>query len=316
MMHKMEGEGTFTPSVVIAIPLTLFILAALYCLLQYRSSDAKLPREDCRVEETVSLQLEDLVIPLSETLHSNVPVLENASMNLPKMVDLAHLLATSYGDPDMSPYSFGNHIALGSFGNNGLSENSFFGVAVGSERIVIAVDVSESVIRKLRINGIPFESLQQELITCISELNPDHLFSLIQFSRNYECFSNALVPAHSGNREAAIDWVLHSLRHNGRSAADWIRKPKNGIESIVDRVSELGANKLILLTDGSFQRNNPDTGYGEDVPWEDLYAQAAGLNGKLELVVVLILEKNSDLGSLQQWVDLTHGEVRILPPSL
>lgn len=316
MFQKMGDEGAFTPSVVIAIPLTLFILSALYCLLQYRSGDAPLLRDDCLAGESVTLQLEEPVVPLSETLDSGLPAFGSTMESPLEVPDLAHLLAASYSGVGLRPDSSTNQITLGSFGNRGLSGNSFFGVAVGSEKVVIAVDVSESVIRKLRINGIPFESLQQELVTCVSELNPESLFSLLQFSRNYECFSDALVPAHSGNREAAVDWVLHRLRRDGHSAAGWIRKPKNGIESIVDKVSELGASKLILLTDGSFQRNNPDTGYGENVPWEDLYAQAVALNGELQLVVILILEKSSDLPSLQQWVDFTHGEVRILPSSL
>ncbi len=149
------------------------------------------------------------------------------------------------------------------------SSFSFFGLEDETERLVIAFDISASVKNKAEKSGVPLSKIKDETARLIRQLNANTLFGLAQFSRKYDLFQPALVPATVKNREAALRWLEKEFRTDGRSGSGWTGGQPNGIQCVMKAVLELGPDVVVLISDGSFQRNRPDGG-GENVPWADL----------------------------------------------
>ncbi len=149
------------------------------------------------------------------------------------------------------------------------SSFSFFGIEDKADKVVIAFDISGSVLRKAESSGVPITQIKKEARDLIDDFNGNTLFNLIQFSRNYDRFQDYLVPASSGNKKAASHWLETEFRTDGRSKSSWTRDVPNGIQSVITAAFLLDPEVIIVLSDGSFQRNALGKSW-QKVPWLEL----------------------------------------------
>lgn len=188
-------------------------------------------------------------------------------------------LPTQDFNPFESPVNVLNDAAA-LLGNSGLmgsleglssesSKVSFFGIEDQATRIVIAFDISQSVVTKAKKSGLSMRQLQQEAVKLIDGLNVNTLFGIIQFSRSYDFFEDYLVTGTKANKEGAIAWLNEEFRTDGRSPRSWIRSPVNGIQSVVEAAFAWQPDVIFIISDGDFQRTNLGGG-SQNVPWEEL----------------------------------------------
>lgn len=152
----------------------------------------------------------------------------------------------------------------------GSSSFSFLGVQDNATRIVIAFDVSRSVINSMNQSGMPLRQIQEETIELINNLNANTLFNLVQFVRAYDMFENYLVPATAANRERAVQWLKKNFHSGGSSGRGWIRRRPDGIQTVLEAIFQLEPDVIILLSDASFQRTPAGPGTNENVPYSEL----------------------------------------------
>ena len=156
------------------------------------------------------------------------------------------------------------------------SSFSFFGIEDQAEKVVIAFDISGSVLRKAELSGVPITRLKEETRELIENFNGNTLFNLIQFSRNYDLFQDYMIPASRRNKEAASHWLDNEFRTDGRSASSWTRDNPNGIQSVIAAAFLLDPEVIFILSDGSFQRNAQGKSW-QKVPWNELRKTIAQL---------------------------------------
>ena len=158
---------------------------------------------------------------------------------------------------------------------------SFFGIEDQAERIVIAFDISQSVVTKARKSGVSLQRLQGETLELIESLNANTLFGLIQFSRSYDLFENYLVSGTQANKAAAREWLRREFRTDGKSGRDWVRDPVNGIQSVIEAAFRMQPDVLFLLSDGDFQRTTSNGG-SQNVPFDELIGDLRRLQQQSE----------------------------------
>lgn len=168
-----------------------------------------------------------------------------------------------------------------------VSESShirFFGIEDQATRIVIAFDISQSVVTKARKSGLSIRRLQAEAEQLIESLNANSLFGLIQFSRNYDNFEDYLVTGTKSNKQAGMIWLETEFRTDGKSGRNWIRRPVNGIQSVMGAAFAWQPDVIFLISDGDFQRTK-SSGGSENVPWEELMRDIHNLQEQSETEV-------------------------------
>lgn len=148
------------------------------------------------------------------------------------------------------------------------SKVSFFGIEDQATRVVIAFDISQSVVTKAKKSGVSIRQLQQEAMSLIEGLNANTLFGLIQFSRSYDFFEDYLVTGTKSNKEAAITWLKEEFRTDGKSLRSWIRSPVNGVQSVMEAAFAWQPDVIFLISDGDFQRSKSGGG-SANVPWNE-----------------------------------------------
>ena len=148
---------------------------------------------------------------------------------------------------------------------------AFFGVKEAASKVVICVDVSSSVKRKVEQAGYSMRQIKEEAGRVIEGLNANTLLGFIQFSRKYDFFRNYLVPATQENKARVLAWLESEFRMDGSSAPSWRQDHPNGIQSVVKAAFALDPEPdlLIILSDGSFQRTG-EKRRTENVPWAEL----------------------------------------------
>ncbi len=149
------------------------------------------------------------------------------------------------------------------------SSFNFFGIEDQATRIIIAFDISQSVVTKAKKSGLSMRRLQSETLKLIKGLNANTLFGLIQFSRSYDLFEKHLVSGTQANKAAAEEWLKKEFRTDGKSGRNWVRDPLNGIQSVINAAFAMQPDVLFLISDGDFQRT-PAEGGSENVPFEEL----------------------------------------------
>ena len=146
------------------------------------------------------------------------------------------------------------------------SKMSFLGIETEASRVVIAFDVSTSVINNMKKAGLSLKQIKAETEQLIDGLNANTLFGVIQFIRAYEQLETYLQPATVGNKMAALTW-LDQRFGNTRSSRNWVRGNPDGIESVLEICFALQPDVLFILSDGSFQSTLPDRG-SRTVDWD------------------------------------------------
>lgn len=149
------------------------------------------------------------------------------------------------------------------------SRVSFFGVEEQATRIVVAFDISQSVVTKAKKSGLSMRQLQQEAGQLIQSLNANTLFGLIQFSRSYDFFENYLVTGTRDNKQAGVTWLEKEFRTDGKSGRNWIRSTVNGVQSVIEAAFAWQPDVIFIISDGDFQRTKIGGG-SQNVPWDEL----------------------------------------------
>lgn len=155
---------------------------------------------------------------------------------------------------------------------------SFLGVNEAAERVVIAFDISLSVVNDMRSVGQSIERVRDETDRLISELSALVEFGLVQFARNHCWFREELLPATAGVREQARQWLRREFRTDGRAGPDWRRgQPYNGIQAVLAEVFAYQPEVVFIVSNGRFFRSPGN----EQVPWDELAADLRRLQRQL-----------------------------------
>lgn len=141
---------------------------------------------------------------------------------------------------------------------------SFFGIQESAKRVVVAFDVSLSVLNKAEKSGVSINRIKDEARQLLEGLGPNTYFGVIQFIRRYEFFRPDLIPASKGNKRLAQNWLDKEFRTSGRTPLDWIRlkdeqgRPRlDGIQAVVEEIFKWEPDVVFILSDGGFGRNFP-----------------------------------------------------------
>ncbi|MEX0325807.1 MAG: hypothetical protein AB3N33_06945 [Puniceicoccaceae bacterium] len=194
----------------------------------------------------------------------------------------------------------------------------FLGETLNAKRMVLLLDVSGSVKSKMERAGVSMEALRREVIQFVEQLGPNHLFGIIQFTRNWQVFREELVPATEAMREQAQEWINTSFRTTGTAGRNWTRGSPNGIEGVFAAAfsMDIQIDEVFLLSDGDFQRTPPGGG-GQDVPWGQLREQTRRLQenslGDTRLRVLCYYPPQDALPDLKAWVrENGNGTLRVV----
>jgi len=149
------------------------------------------------------------------------------------------------------------------------SKVSFFGIEDQASRVVVAFDISQSVVTKAKKSGVSIRQLQAEAAELVQGINANTLFGLIQFSRSYDIFEDYLVTGTKSNKAAGVEWLQNEFRTDGKSGRNWIRQDINGVQSVLEAAFAWQPDVIFIISDGDFQRTK-STGGSQNVPWEEL----------------------------------------------
>jgi hypothetical protein len=183
---------------------------------------------------------------------------------------------------------------------------SFMGEQLNATRLVIAIDLSASVRSKLSRAGTDMQTVKLEALQLIDQLGPNHLFGLILFTRNRIQFADELLPATTGIRSRAKDWINKEFRTDGTSASHWIRGSPNGIQAVLSAAfaTDPRLDEILILSDGDFYRT-PAGGGGQRVHPQELRSHTASLQqqqtGSVRLRLILVHPPPQLLPQLRQW---------------
>lgn len=193
----------------------------------------------------------------------------------------------------------------------------FLGEQLRAQRIVLLFDVSGSVKTKMERAGTSMEELRAEVLRFLEQLGPNHLFGMIQFTRNWLPFREELVPATAAMKAEAREWMRRSFRTTGTSGRNWNGGPRNGIEAVMENAFALSPqlDEILLVSDGDFQRTPPGGG-GQDVPWAELRGLCRELQqrsiGDARLRLLLFHPPEAALPQLRAWArENGPGSVRV-----
>ncbi len=162
-----------------------------------------------------------------------------------------------------------------------VSKFSILGISDEAKRLVIAFDISSSVVDNMAKSGMDILRVRDETASVVGSLNANSLFALIQFSRRYDLFAEYLVAATKSNKKAAREWLRTEFKTTGNSGRNWTLKDPNGIQSVLGAAFQFNPDVVLIISDGSFQRNHPDKRY-ENVPWSELSEDLESYQRNLE----------------------------------
>jgi hypothetical protein len=150
-------------------------------------------------------------------------------------------------------------------------------------RLVIAIDISTTVKRKVEQAGLSMEFIRREAWSNVEKMDGNTLFGLIQFARNYDRFQPHLLPATRRHRDRAETWLNERFRVDGRAASSWQRDHPNGIESVIGAALAMDPqlDTLIIVSDGDFYFT-PSRGGSQKVSWENIRASTRRMQSSRE----------------------------------
>ncbi len=185
----------------------------------------------------------------------------------------------------------GNLTGQHSLGGQG-SSVSLLGINDNTERIVIAFDISASVITNMNAKHMPLPKMNEEVKAMIETLNANTTFTLCQFVRAYDFFSPTLLPATVANKKAACNWLDKKFsKAKGSSQTNWIKETPNGIQAVSKAIFALEPESVFIFSDGDFQRTPAGKKNGnEQVPlieWQNeltAYQRKLSSNARIHFI--------------------------------
>lgn len=147
----------------------------------------------------------------------------------------------------------------GGAGGNG-SGFSFFGIRATGSRIVIAIDISGSMVVGDGKSPADFERVEKEVAAALASLQPPTEFNLVAFGRAEDSFENRMQNANDFSKERGLKW-LHGispgefLKRSSRSGPDKkkfdnTRHSGTRTDLALEKIFEFGPDIAVVLSDG------------------------------------------------------------------
>jgi hypothetical protein len=213
--------------------------------------------------------------------------------------------------------SLGDGSGAGGSGGGGQGDGmSFFGLQSSGRSVLIIFDVSSSVLNKAEKAGVTIDTIRQETLKLIDQLSIHTTFTLFQFVRYYQPFSQTLVAPTEQNKEEAKTWLNNKFRTNGslpKSISGTMTPPTgqdNGVIFVLQAAFELKPDVIFFISDGSFQS---EQNRGQ-VPWDDIddmmddYKKEHGTIPQLNFVGFEM--KSDDRKEMKKIVRNTDGQLK------
>jgi len=148
---------------------------------------------------------------------------------------------------------------LGGFGQ-GVSAYNFFGIKGRADRVVILVDVSESMIEDIRDGEAGYLRVKDKIGKVIDELSEQALFNVIVFADAASACSTNLMIASTANKEMAKSWLapFNSKGNIGLNSGN-LEQSSLGLRAIggttrldlaLTGAFEQGADTILIISDG------------------------------------------------------------------
>lgn len=193
---------------------------------------------------------------------------------------------------------------------------NFFGLQSKGRSVLIIFDISQSVLNKAQQAGISIDTIREETLKLIDQLSINTTFTLFQFSRIYQPFSETLVAPTDQNKEKAKNWLNNEFRTNGslprsvRGAVVPAAGQDNGVIFVLRAAFELQPDVIFFISDGSFQSEL----HSSQVPWEDveeMIDEFEDEKGKLPKLNFIGFEmKDDDRKEMKKLVRKTDGQLK------
>lgn len=186
----------------------------------------------------------------------------------------------------------------GGFGGKGVS---FLGVNSNGKRVLLLVDVSQTVLLNAQKVGIPFETIGVEVQKLIQALPVTARFGIAMFRRDFGCFRQELVPNGNTNRQAVLPWIKEKFttRVVGRGAGS----NGGGLLDVLAYAKNTKPDLVFVVTDGSFQSNQYDARQG-GIPWSEVKKAVAAIQGESgqasQVNFIVFGPKENDLKELKK----------------
>jgi hypothetical protein len=227
---------------------------------EFEAMSAK-PSFDDRMSST---RATDFALPdLPKISTENMVPLDPSSLVSDSISSLVSGTGSGYGN------GAGGGDGLGG-GGDGLGTGfTFLGIPSQGKSVVIAFDVSLSVVTKATRSGMPLEKIRDEAQELLGKLSINTSFGLMQFTRGFMLFRKELVPPTDANKAAAKDWLQNEFTTQGSLfGKKVVQTNPNGIEAVLNAIFDLNPDVAFLISDADFQRGF--SGANEQVPWPDV----------------------------------------------
>lgn len=191
---------------------------------------------------------------------------EHALPALPKLPDAAFssMVAPVQLTPSEALFGSAGMAGLAGDYSGSASSLSFFGIKDSGKRVVIAFDVSKSVLSKAESAGVSVVKIKEEAKRLIEGLSANTSFGVIQFIRRYEVFEEHLVAGTGANKKRAIEWLEDEFHTSGYSPTRWRRiedgegqVKMDGIQAVMRVIFNWEPDVIFMISDAGFGRNYP-----------------------------------------------------------
>ena len=190
---------------------------------------------------------------------------------------------------------------------------AFFGVQDSGRRIVIVVNISASVVRKARNQGVSIDKIHNEVVSLIDSLDSGTLFGIVQFSQGSRRFAHYFAPSITRNKEAATQWVLEELRGNPKVNDESLIGHEGGLKLTVDMEPDL----IFLVTDGVINKRVKAAGTYKypEIPYDVLIGSIdrdlRRLGARMRIHVIGFELKDKDRPGLERLTRRFGGTARV-----
>jgi hypothetical protein len=211
--------------------------------------------------------------------------------------------------------SFSNSEALGAISGAGVAGGGgfggkgvgFLGVNANGKRILLIIDVSQTVAQNARRAGIPFETIGEEVQKLVEGLPLTARFGILCFKRSFEAFRQELVPNGNTNRQAALPWIKQVFTE-GKTRAG---AGGNGLLDVLTYAKNNKPDLVFVVTDGSCQADS----YPSGIPWSEVKKAVEAIqdeNGKASQVNFIVFgPKENDLKELKKLADTNNFRLTV-----
>lgn len=144
--------------------------------------------------------------------------------------------------------------AQGMAGGGGTGSGmSFFGIRAQAERVLLIVDISQSVLTKAQRAGVPMSNVKEEALELIGGLGVNVHFGMIQMARNYMLFQDELIPATDANKTLALEWIENEWIEEGQMPRrrSVVSNPR-GLAGVLERAFQMRPDVIFIVSDANF----------------------------------------------------------------